>query len=196
MQSGQAESQRAERRDVSRNDRISEAECDRLESKRKKPNEAREVIVNTEQDTTCGHCKTKGHTMRYCLSARDGDIPGCTICNTTNHEMDSCSTFKVLSRDAKFDFLVTQRANLPPLRTIVPWEAFLYCWLKDTETRSKPLPDAFPWSMEYSKALVRELEGRRVRWLQDSFDKSNHDLSKLPRDRNIGRRTGNQTGMI
>ncbi|GKU01931.1 hypothetical protein FLAG1_04157 [Fusarium langsethiae] len=40
---------------------------------------------------TCGLCKAKGHAMAHCLMAKDGDIPGCVLCNTIGHELDACS---------------------------------------------------------------------------------------------------------
>jgi hypothetical protein len=120
---------RAERMNLIRNVRYSDEQLSTVDQPRKavveditdKPKES-----DKPAGETCGLCNKGGHTMNHCLLALEGDIPGCVLCNTTEHELDSCAKYMEKSIDEKLILLIRDRAGLPPLWTSNPWEDVLH----------------------------------------------------------------------
>ena len=69
----------------------------------------------------CGNwrCRSRNHELADCLGPPStlGDIDGCPLCNTEDHDLDSCPDLPRTSRAKLFEVLITRRANKPPIRT-------------------------------------------------------------------------------
>lgn len=73
----------------------------------------------------------KTHTLISCVwPSRQGDIPGCPRCNTVAHDFDNCpdrlavkvpQSSDIEVQQDTFNYLVRNRASLPPVRSIQSW---------------------------------------------------------------------------
>lgn len=71
--------------------------------------------VQTEQ--VCGRCKKPGHEVIQCWDiGTDGFTHGCAVCNSGEHETDTCQRFPQ-EVNQRIEILVKRRACLPPLKT-------------------------------------------------------------------------------
>ncbi|KAF4990324.1 hypothetical protein FGRMN_8553 [Fusarium graminum] len=107
-------------------------------------------------------------------------------CETTYshgpHTIEQCSKYQSMSMLEKVRTLVDDRANMPPLATLVSWHITLHTWLEEDSSIGQPLPCSFPWSVEFSRRMRRRDKGQVIKDLQAKFDLDNHDHSVLPED--------------
>ncbi|KAK4161643.1 hypothetical protein QBC43DRAFT_291737 [Cladorrhinum sp. PSN259] len=112
---------------------------------------ATEPPISAPQSTTvCANCKRTGHTIAQCIKAnRKGNIPGCPICNVTDHIVDDCPTNP--TEEELWEILVINRARKPPIKTK------RYSWVELCR-RVKRLSDgSYPWSRKFTITRAKSL---------------------------------------
>jgi hypothetical protein len=72
------------------------------------------------------YLRAMSHELKDCAwPYGEGDIPGCPLCNTLEHDFDSCPTRQSMSeaerRQQDFDVLIRHRGGLPPIRSTIAW---------------------------------------------------------------------------
>lgn len=132
---------------------------ERLAEPRRDPPRSRLSLVT---GNVCAWCQERdpedpvyaaSHTLRDCVwPTRMGDIPGCPVCNTVQHQFEGCPARQNLSADAArqqaFDLLVRSRGGLPPYRTTLPWPQLAVGF--DTVQ----LPAGYPATKDFASAQV------------------------------------------
>ncbi|RYP60895.1 hypothetical protein DL770_009899 [Monosporascus sp. CRB-9-2] len=107
----------------------------------------------------CANCKRVGHLLKDCVGpySRNGDIPGCPVCNTMEHGMDQCPNAGELSKESVFTFLVTNRGNKCLIRS--DYEVYQHAVELDKKSNGKLSSEniALPWT-RHTAMVVKELE--------------------------------------
>ncbi|KFA77399.1 hypothetical protein S40288_03095 [Stachybotrys chartarum IBT 40288] len=142
--------------------RAKDAEIKRLQ---KALAEAREKLAvqtaRMENPDRCPNCQKLGHALHQCVAALPGDggmIPGCTICNTMSHTVDSCLKFGTLSSEGKHRVIVASRAMMPPLRLSVgTWHEKAYRMFHENPAVARA---GMPWSENFAQEIFQTREGR------------------------------------
>ncbi|KAG5797234.1 hypothetical protein H9Q69_003703 [Fusarium xylarioides] len=132
-------------------------------------------VVNNKNDESameCAFCERKTHKIDKHLDLPSGDLPGCILCHSMQHNTEDCAKMSDMSLTQKIRIFVDGRADLPPLRTRVPWWDMLHTWLQDDRSRGQDLPVGFPWSKEFSIELSCRHQGRYIRDIQAYVDHS------------------------
>jgi hypothetical protein len=114
----------------------------------------------------CSNCKRLSHSLKDCLLAIDGFIPGCVFCNSQDHAVDTCQPFRAMSLEEKVRLLVHERSKRPALKTSLAWWKYLRDY---AEAGGTEMPTEFPWSSDFAmeKAIEDDgmfILGRQVRW--------------------------------
>lgn len=123
----------------------------------------------------CGCCGAKEHEVVTCLQVdHRGIIDGCPICNSGNHMLEDCATYKALDIMAKLDWLVVKRRNKPTFCTTETW---LNLVAENFDKNRDSMPGDMPWSTKF--ALYFKTEA--LLDLQQQLD-STGDESLLPTD--------------
>ncbi|KAJ4011531.1 hypothetical protein NW752_008537 [Fusarium irregulare] len=124
-----------------------------------------------EQD--CPHCvKAIGvrHGLVDCISScSKGELVGCIICNKINHNTDDCMLFKGMNLTEKVEWLVTKRANKPPLMTKVPWFRVLHQWCMSPEYDANEIK-GFPWTKTWTRHRHNEKNKTYLYSIQKRYD--------------------------
>lgn len=110
--------------------------------------------------------------MKDCLFAPRGYIPGCTLCNSPRHAVDTCDQFKVMSMEEKVRLLVFERGNRPMMETSPDqpeWHWYLREYLKEAG-QDAAVPQAFPWTSEFAREVRKRPDFREIQaqWDADS----------------------------
>ncbi|CAG7565833.1 unnamed protein product [Fusarium equiseti] len=137
-------------------------------------------LLSTRPGSSCVECG-EDHALRDCLYTPKGYVYGCTLCNTTDHAVDSCNQFKDLSIKDQAGLLVYERGNKPMLETSKDqpkWDWYLREYLKQAG-EDAALPESLPWTMEFAKEVrQREDFGElQTRW---DADRNPDDLPRDP----------------
>ncbi|QGI66674.1 hypothetical protein CEK26_010631 [Fusarium fujikuroi] len=134
----------------------------------------------------CAFCERKTHKIDNHLDLPNGDLPGCILCHSIQHNTEDCAKLSDMSLTQKVRIFVDGRANLPPLRTRVPWWDLLYSWLQDDSSRGQQFPVGFPWSKEFTKEFTKEMSrrnhGLHIRDLQIQLDHRGYLPADFPKD--------------
>ncbi|WZH42994.1 hypothetical protein QYS62_003995 [Fusarium acuminatum] len=138
--------------------------------------------VGDDESVRCVLCGSTSHAMGFCLSLRDGELGGCSLCHDLGHLVDQCQTFLAMSLTNKVRTLVDDRTNMPPLTTSIPWWNYLHQWLEDDVSKNAGPPSGFPWSVGFTKKVNQRDWGAFVKGLQQEFDKDHNKRSILPVD--------------
>ncbi|KAJ4418033.1 hypothetical protein N0V85_001607 [Neurospora sp. IMI 360204] len=135
------------------------------------PQSSAQAKTSPESDAkVCGNkaCGRLGHELADCFGppSNVGDIDGCPFCNTQEHVLDNCPLLGTATKDDLFNVLVTQRANLPLIRT-----AISFLDLAASHKKLDVLAETMP------------LQRRTARWTYSELKLwENPDPSKLFRD--------------
>ncbi|KAF5572304.1 hypothetical protein FPANT_13196 [Fusarium pseudoanthophilum] len=151
-----------------------------MTAKRPRPPVGRSDEPRDEPCMKCIVCKSRTHTIEYCLESPIGTLPACILCPSLQHHTEDC--VKDMSLTERVRLFVDGRANLPPIDVKVPWWDLLYTWLNDESSKGEALPTAFPWSPAFAKEIAHRQRGQYVKGLQTEFDSSGHDREMLPKD--------------
>lgn len=127
----------------------------------------------------CAECGSTCHTLKGCITTTG--IRGCVFCNSTSHATDSCREFSRLSMGQKVQLLVIDRASKPPILTDDPWWVWLHRFLTAPHTKDQPIPESFPWTMEFAREVYDGKKQKSIKEYQHELDHS-HKLSALPTD--------------
>ncbi|KAF5644467.1 hypothetical protein F52700_2466 [Fusarium sp. NRRL 52700] len=129
----------------------------------------------------CAECGSTSHTLKGCITTISGGIRGCIFCNNKSHSTDSCREFEKIGLEAKVKLLVTDRAGMPPIFTDAAWSIWLHRFLMAPHTEGKPIPKAFPWTVEFARHVYGGKAEKSVQEYQKDFDRTQR-ISVLPRD--------------
>ncbi|KAF4969288.1 hypothetical protein FSARC_3443 [Fusarium sarcochroum] len=131
----------------------------------------RPSIPSKEQ---CALCRSESHSMSGHLKASKGQINACILCNRTNHYVDTCDKFKAMTMSEQMDLLVASRANMPAVKTSVPWHELLWHYLQSNESKGQDakIPDVFPWSESFAIERAFEDHGKAILALQAKYDQA------------------------
>ncbi|KAM0414548.1 hypothetical protein ACHAPT_013607 [Fusarium lateritium] len=81
------------------------------------PPEQRSTTAIGTDNLSCANYGSDRHDMAHCLKVPEGSLKGCILCNTKDHNVDECLTFKDMSLRDQVSLLVYQRRSMPPLQT-------------------------------------------------------------------------------
>ncbi|RBR25188.1 uncharacterized protein FIESC28_02096 [Fusarium coffeatum] len=146
-----------------------------------RPQETREKrikVFSSQPGISCLSCR-KHHPIRDCLFAPQGYIPGCILCNTSEHPVDICDQFKQMSTKEKAELLVYERSNRPMLHTSPDrpaWQWYLEEYLK--EAGPGAIPSAVPWTSAFAKKVQARPDFHDI---QAQWD-TERDVDSLPKD--------------
>ncbi|KAG4283191.1 hypothetical protein FPRO06_09864 [Fusarium proliferatum] len=141
--------------------------------------ESRVVEVPKVVKVLCAECGSTCHTLKGCITTTG--IRGCVFCNSTSHATDSCREFSRLSMGQKVQLLVTDRASKPPILIDDPWWVWLHRFLTAPHTKDQPIPESFPWTMEFAREVYDGKKQKSIKEYQHEVDHS-HKVSALPTD--------------
>jgi hypothetical protein len=138
--------------------------------------------VNIDPNNACVHCGRSGHGQFECVKADDtGVVTGCPRCNLPHYWEDCEHRTGDLNDDLLY--LVLLRMNRPPLRTRE------LDWFEVWDQAGRPPLPALPWTLNFSRHMVRVATGPREfrTWDPDAFvypyrDELVMQASFLPRD--------------
>ncbi|CVL00525.1 uncharacterized protein FMAN_09940 [Fusarium mangiferae] len=105
----------------------------------------------------CAFCERKTHKIDNHLDLPNGDLPGCILCHSIQHNTEDCAK-------------------------IVPWWDLLYSWLQDDSSRGQQFPVGFPWSKKFTKEVSRRNYGLYIRDLQIQLDHRGYLPADFPKD--------------
>lgn len=119
--------------------------------------------ARTENPGRCPNCQNLGHDLSQCVVCLPGDggmIPGCTLCNTMSHTVDSCLNFGTLPSEDRYGILVGSRAMMPPLRLSVgTWHEEAYKMFQENPAVAQA---GIPWSENFAEEISQTREGRLI----------------------------------
>ncbi|KAH7310870.1 hypothetical protein B0I35DRAFT_482148 [Stachybotrys elegans] len=101
------------------------------------------VLEERSSSLTCGYCGKKGHALVHCIVPLAKEpLHGCAVCNTKAHDLGRCNLFNAMTLAAKFDLVVTQRANMQPffISKETPWHKLAYNYLVANGDKKIHLP--------------------------------------------------------
>ncbi|KAL3963249.1 hypothetical protein VFPFJ_04490 [Purpureocillium lilacinum] len=140
------------------------------------PGGPRDVPLTSE--TRCGGCGSQTHELKLCMrSSSDGLLHGCTLCNSTSHELDQCRRFRDLDREGLFAVVVRQRGNMPALATSRSWFSVVSDYRDATPNISAnymPWTPYLPWTPEFARRMAQAgpSEWARMETFYRDFDRS------------------------
>lgn len=99
-------------------------------------------VSDPPDDVICANCNKPGHSLAICVGPveLEGDITGCPVCNTKEHNFDDCRVPYPPGK-TMFDILVGDRGNRPQLRTNANIMAL---------SASKGKRASYPWTKKFS----------------------------------------------
>ncbi|KAM0545571.1 hypothetical protein ACHAPJ_011271 [Fusarium lateritium] len=138
--------------------------------------------ISEEPRQKCVLCGSKGHKLAGHLRASKGEVSGCILCNQMTHWIDNCSQFTAMTMTEKIDLLVTSRANMPAVKTQIPWHELLWHYLQSEEFKSEgaKVPNGFPWSKSFGTERTYEDNGKAIAALQLKYDSAGNKDSLPP----------------
>ncbi|KAF5623656.1 hypothetical protein F25303_11760 [Fusarium sp. NRRL 25303] len=132
--------------------------------------ESRVVEVPKVVEVLCAECGSTCHMLKGCITTTG--MRGCVFCNSTSHATDSCRKFSRLSMGQKVELLVIDRASKPPILTDDPWWVWLHRFLTAPHTKDKPIPESFPWTMEFAREVYDGNKQKSIKEYQHELDHS------------------------
>ncbi|KAF5585766.1 uncharacterized protein FSUBG_12355 [Fusarium subglutinans] len=129
----------------------------------------------------CAECGSNTHTLKGCITTISGSIRGCIFCNSMSHSTDNCGEFNDLDLVSKVKLLVTDRASKPPIFTDTAWSVWLHRFLTATNTKGQPIPETFPWTVNFARHIYGGKAEKSVQEYQSDFDRA-QSIGVLPRD--------------
>ncbi|KAJ4015432.1 hypothetical protein NW752_006896 [Fusarium irregulare] len=136
-------------------------------------------LLSVRHGSCCINCE-EDHVVKDCLFAPRGSIPGCTLCNSPGHLVDTCDKFKEMSIEKKAELLVYERGNRPMLETSKDkpeWHWYLREYLKDAG-QDVAVPKAFPWTSAFAKEVQKRPDFIEI---QAQWD-ADKNIDSLPKD--------------
>lgn len=112
----------------------------------------------------CPACGRQNHQIKDCVYPEiDGKVHGCTICNTTDHNVDACGKWAKLLPLEKMEILVQQRGRMPCLATdSVDWVGMAHDYfVKDP---GAPRYQDFPWTPAFGTFVYNNESTNRHLW--------------------------------
>ncbi|KLU85855.1 hypothetical protein MAPG_04875 [Magnaporthiopsis poae ATCC 64411] len=142
----------------------------------------------------CAGCGLKDHVLADCVKVSiAGDIVGCPVCNTLEHDVDGCKEFRALSRMDQMELIILKRARKPCIRSTKPWTE----WLPEyVEIHGEDEEEAWlPLSRPFVSKLRRRNPGLFQTWNYGSTD--GRGIAVDPRTRTVQNvRVAADTGFI
>jgi hypothetical protein len=111
----------------------------------------------------CAHCKMIGHVLGDCVMVSDqGDVPGCPMCNVTDHALEICPNFKWLNFWTVARLLFIRRGGKCMIRTNLD----VFKMAKDCLEQHRLSAEGYvpPWTREFAlQTRAKSLE-KLVNW--------------------------------
>ncbi|SCV54055.1 uncharacterized protein FFB14_13449 [Fusarium fujikuroi] len=144
--------------------------------------EARRLQLEIESESSLGKPRrSRARKAQGSLESHILEIPKVVQVVCAGHATDSCDEFLNLGMGQNVKLLVTDRAGMPPIITDLGWWVWLHKFLTAPHTKDKPIPTAFPWTVEFSCEVYRGETQKSIKEYQHEVHHS-HKVSALPTD--------------
>ncbi|OAQ76527.1 hypothetical protein VFPBJ_08887 [Purpureocillium lilacinum] len=121
-------------------------------------------VPDQAEPENCANCGDVSHMLGTCPIPSDrGILYGCPMCNSIEHNINECAEWPSLPIGDKYQFLVLDRGNMPPLATRDSrlWYNVLVAHLQ-VSPENWP-PTIFPWTPAFGRQIAQELASQNGR---------------------------------
>ena len=121
-------------------------------------------VPDQTEPENCANCGDVSHMLGTCPIPSDrGILYGCPMCNSIEHNINECAEWPSLPIGDKYQFLVLDRGNMPPLATRDSrlWYNVLVAHLQ-VSPENWP-PTIFPWTPAFGRQIAQELASQNGR---------------------------------